>query len=666
MNYYDELLKKNENIYPIKQIINTKQRNYNLERLTSLKSLKDNLVYNSVLKNLEILNEKSTKFKNLISEVLIWSEVSKTGTKEERTKWKSKGYNMFVHNIASAQIYKDNASNFNERVYILIKTHGLVGQYIRGEVPLDFNKELYTLIENKLLKKEELKEILSILNECIIKEVSEKLYNDIKLKIEKTIDRIINNEFNEETIIVDRFKMLNGDLNKESVEKIEELTKDLRIYDAIDKIFSKTSLWYYNAALNEFDIEEQIKILLIISNHLNNVKDVTFCPLMKNMYLDYNSVKRINLYKLRIIQKYLSTIKFDDILNSNIKENQSITYSIKKNNGVLEFNFEFSKVAKKLIEYCEIAYTTNQDYNSSVILLYDLFGFRKDKYDRFYNEIDYLKTMSSTINEKSKILEFITGKKILDVGPGSGVLMDLIAQTYPDKEVYGIDISSNVINELKKKELKENKKYNLIKGNALNLDKYYQKNSMDTIIFSSVIHELFSYIEYDKRKFNHDVIIKILKSAYEILSKNGRIIIRDGIMTDKNVNRIIEFKNKNDLEILKKYQRDFKGRKINYTIINDSQVIMPINDAMEFLYTYTWGENSYALEVQEQFGYFTPKEYEKVVTENLPNSKIVYCRAFLQDGYMKHLEHKINFYDENYNSVDLPNSTYILVIKKES
>ena len=24
------------------------------------------------------------------------------------------------------------------------------------------------------------------------------------------------------------------------------------------------------------------------------------------------------------------------------------------------------------------------------------------------------------------------------------------------------------------------------------------------------------------------------------------------------------------------------------------------------------------------------------------------------------------FYDENYNSVDLPNSTYILVIKKES
>ncbi|MDI5788952.1 hypothetical protein PO124_12605 [Bacillus licheniformis] len=28
-----------------------------------------------------------------------------------------------------------------------------------------------------------------------------------------------------------------------------------------------------------------------------------------------------------------------------------------------------------------------------------------------------------------------------------------------------------------------------------------------------------------------------------------------------------------------------------------------MNDAMEFLYTYTWGEEAYPHEVQEQFGY---------------------------------------------------------------
>ena len=91
---------------------------------------------------------------------------------------------------------------------------------------------------------------------------------------------------------------------------------------------------------------------------------------------------------------------------------------------------------------------------------------------------------------------------------------------------------------------------------------------------------------------------------------------------------------------------------------------MLLNDAMEFLYTYTWGEQSYPLEVQEQFGYYTPSEYEKMILETLKNSKIIYSKAFLQDGYETHLNNKINFYDENNNSVSLPNSTYILVIEK--
>ena len=647
MDYYKELINCNKKIYPIKQIVDTKQRNFNIERITTLKSLKNNLVYNSVLRNLEILNSIETRFKNLIAEVLIWSEVSKTGTKEEISKWKAKGYNLFIHNIASAEIYKDNTSKYNQRVYVLIKTHGLIGQYIKGEVTLNTNKELYSLIENNLLKKEELREILLILNECIIKEVSESLYDSIKEKVYNVIDRIINNDMQEDINIPNRLIKLNKSLDENSINKINELIKDLRIYDGLDKIFSKVGLWYYNSALNEFNVEEQVKILLIISNYLDEVTDITF-------------------FKLRIIQKYLSTIKYEDILNLNIKENQNITYAIKKNNGVLEFNFEFSRVAKKLIEYCEVAYTASSEYNKSVILLYDLFGFRNDKYDRFYNEIDYLQTMNNTINEKSKILEFIVGTKVLDVGPGGGALINLITDTCPDKELYAIDISNNVINELNKKKVKENKKYNLTKGNALYLDKYYQKESMDTIIFSSIIHELYSYIEFNNKKFNQETIIHALKSAYNVLKPKGRIIIRDGIMTDKSINRIIEFKNKDDIKILERFQKDFKGREINYKKLNETQVLMPINDAMEFLYTYTWGEDSYSLEVQEQFGYFTPKEYEKAILDNLPDSNILYSRAFLQDGYSKHLGHKINFYDENYNTVDLPNSTIILVVEKNN
>ena len=82
------------------------------------------------------------------------------------------------------------------------------------------------------------------------------------------------------------------------------------------------------------------------------------------------------------------------------------------------------------------------------------------------------------------------------------------------------------------------------------------------------------------------------------------------------------------------------------------------------IYTYTWGEDSYALEVKEQFGYYTPSEYVKVIEENLKGCKIITCKAFLQDGYEKNLLNKIDIYDENMNVVKLPNSTCIIVIEK--
>ncbi len=96
----------------------------------------------------------------------------------------------------------------------------------------------------------------------------------------------------------------------------------------------------------------------------------------------------------------------------------------------------------------------------------------------------------------------------------------------------------------------------------------------------------------------------------------------------------------------------------------DDKVKMLVNDAMEFLYTYTWGENSYSLEVREQFGYLTPTEYQKLIKENLPNCKIIKCTSFLQDGYEENLLNKISIYDDKMNIVKLPNSTCIIVIEK--
>lgn len=244
--------------------------------------------------------------------------------------------------------------------------------------------------------------------------------------------------------------------------------------------------------------------------------------------------------------------------------------------------------------------------------------------------------------------------------------MNIIEEAKPNAKVYGIDISKNVIEELTKKKYSENHNWTLVEGDALNLDKYFKKGAVDTIIYSSIIHELYSYIPFNGKKFNIETVITALKSADSILKTGGRIIIRDGIKTEpENQYRLIKFKDKNDMKILDNYCRDFKGRCVTYEMIDSDTVKMLVNDAMEFLYTYTWGENSYSLEVKEQFGYLTPSEYIKLIEDNLKGYKVIFSKAFLQDGYEENLLNKISIYDADGNVVKLPNSTFILVIEKE-
>ena len=661
-NYKDELW--------LNYLYNTKEKNYNILNVKSIKEINKHSVLNYVKKTLEILNDINNReildkeILYLVEETLKWSEVAKTGSKKDRKRWLEKKYDLFCHNIGSSEIY--NETNDNIIVSTLIKTHGLIGQYIKGEVNFSKNLSLYELIKNNNISKEDLRKVLQILNRCIIEAVSKDLYIEIESFVNEIIEDILNNKNSKKFDFKIKLERLNRNLSQRDIDYINKL--DLIYTTKIQNLFDNFELWYYDGVLKEFNICDQIKILIYIyENKSCNAEYLTFESFMHNMYLDYKNKREINIYKKRIIEDFLKNISLEDIVNHNINPNPHIDFDIKKVNKTLIFNFKFSIQAKKLIEFCEVACISNSLYQKATYMLYDLFGFRKDAYDRFYNEIDYLNTMNNSLNQKAIILDYIVGNSVLDVGPGGGALLDLIEKKIPNSDIKGIDLSENVINELTKKKLKEGHMWNIIKGDALNLTKYFDNNSIDTIIFSSIIHELYSYISYNGKKFNKDTIKVALKEAYSILSINGRIIIRDGIMSSPvNSYRIIEFNDKEDIKKLDRYINDFKGRKITYEKIGDNKVKMLINDAMEFLYTYTWGEESYPLEVQEQFGYFTLDEYITFIKENLPNAKIIESKSYLQKGYEENLLPKINFYDEDMNVVSLPDSTSIIVIEKEN
>lgn len=658
----------------------------NFERLHSLEEFNKNYTLGYVEKTLRLLEDVIQRGYNgitlndieihLIEETLKWSEVAKGGMQHQRQKWIDKGYNLFAHNVGSTQIYLEYSNEEDTKVKRIISdlilTHGLVGQYIRGEVPLKASTPLYQLVSGEIISKNSLLKILKVLNYCIIAAVDYKIWQDISEQAEEVIEQIISGNWYAQHSTSERIRRLrtvsiqNGENLDEALERLFAIPG---VESKMTRLLEKMDLWYVEAALFDFTIEEFIKVFLIIERSIDvhRVRHISFERWMKDIYYQNDGRKRVNIYKKRIIEKYLSQITIEDIFNGKYPKNVHVTHEILQHEHLREtvfFNFRFSPAGSKLIDFCVEAEKSDVLYESAIIVLFDLFGLRKDAYDRFYQEEDYLNTMNQAIDHKRIILDYITGNRIIDIGPGGGALMDLITERYPDKEVIGVDIASNVLDSLKKRKQLEKCKWDVLYGDALNLSEYI--NSADTVIFCSILHELFSYIEYNGRKFNHETLAQGLKSAWDILPVGGRIIIRDGIMSEsESTKRIIKFLSEEGMEFLKRYVSDFKGREIQYTLVGQNEVMMPINDAMEFLYTYTWGEKSYVHEVNEQFGYFTPSGFKDFITKVLgEKAKIIEFKHYLQDGYTIALSQKITFMDENRNPVRLPDSTCLVVIEK--
>ncbi|AIQ45147.1 methyltransferase [Paenibacillus sp. FSL R7-0273] len=679
----------------------------NLERVESLQELDQrNPVLDYVERSLRLLDSLQLSYwiKELAEETLIWSETAKGGTPRQRRRWQEEGLNCFAHNIGSAQLYwqhtaeetfevagRPQASALRAAgvpdaetlviVHRLIETHGLLGQQIRGEVPPEVNRPLAVIMEEGLLTADELERLLFALNHCIIGAVSPVLWQDVRSEIMELIAAVTSGEPAEPLPMKERLRrMRSGPIlrGEDFAAEWSRLEQEGLPAERLEELQPAT-FWYAESALQTFSLEQFLKVLALAARSSsggnssngngNGLGHLSFEAVMNSIYYDYKGTKKINVYKKRIIEKYLSGLSWRDIAEGKLAPgNPHLVHKLRRQGHLPDtvfFDFEFSPAAEKLIEFCMEA-EKSVLYERAVLMLFDLFELRRDAFDRFHNEDSYLSQMNDTADYKSVILDYITGSTVLDIGPGGGVLLDLIEERMPGVTPVGIDISSNVIEALQQRKAREGRHWEVLQGDALNLKEYVDAGRVDTVIFSSILHELYSYVPMDGRKFNHRTVAAALTSAFEVLAEGGVIIIRDGIMTEPETQqRRIRFLEENGLEWLKRYAEDFAGREIQYQVLSEQEVQMPVNDAMEFLYTYTWGAEAYVHEVQEQFGYFTPSQYEAFIREHLSGrAQLEVFRHYLQEGYTEALRGRVNVMDEDGNGVPLPDSTCFIVIRK--
>ncbi len=217
---------------------------------------------------------------------------------------------------------------------------------------------------------------------------------------------------------------------------------------------------------------------------------------------------------------------------------------------------------------------------------------------------------------------------------------------------------------LEQKRIRENHRWRVLRHNFVDGKLPFR---VDTVVFSSILHEIYSYTEGPDGNFDLNSVRVALKNACESLNPGGRLVIRDGVKTARREQVLLTFLDEAGMPFFENYRRDFRGLKDlpeeeKGERLDAVTVRGDVNYIREFLYTYTWGAESYAHEVQEQFGYLTLEELCACL-EGLGMQIRKACQ-FLEPGYADHLLPKIRLTDSAGEPIPLPDSNLIIVAEK--
>lgn len=273
-----------------------------------------------------------------------------------------------------------------------------------------------------------------------------------------------------------------------------------------------------------------------------------------------------------------------------------------------------------------------------------------------------------------EISPFIVEGKIVDAGCGTGTLLFYLSENFPEADVIGIDLSREFLRYCEGQYYPNHNVY-VYRKNIISQN--FRQDTIATKIFSSILHEVYSYNNYSKQ-----VIAKTLRNTYKELEGGGRVIIRDGVKPEnKTVYLLFNSKDGvlNAREVHKlssegrflRFAKDFKkGGGIKYSIkyINGIKYYKTsLQDAYEFMNKKDYPDN-WDVEVDEVYGVMTFREYCNLL--NKIGYKIVNGSREILNPWIKknRLEGKISIFEMKNKKlipIEYPPTHMILVGEKQ-
>jgi SAM-dependent methyltransferase len=448
---------------------------------------------------------------------------------------------------------------------------------------------------------------------------------------------------------------------------------------------STCQLWYCEAATSQLSPAAQLAVLAAavgaarrMGVELGRPWHAQLKPLVARLSGDSAAVR----YRLRLIEAALARRPIRELLLGNFVNahdasghkgglgplgtlSARLASSVGPDAVVLDYRDTDESAA--LVTLLGLYETRSQAaFHQMLKALCDLYGLRKDELDRVNNEAVYLASMNAARTDKERMLAYVRPGRIVEVGPGGGVVLDLLEHKFPDSEVIGIDLSQDVVAALESRARAGARKWRVIRGAAELLPELVPPGTVDTVVFCSILHEVYSYTE---PRFLLASVERVVRAAWNVLKPGGRIVIRDGVMPPPAVRRI-KLIAPDARPTFDLFVAQFEGREIRYRALDDGRVELSAADAMEFLYTYTWGPASFPYEIRELYGVMTYDDYVAAALDwvGRDHAKLVDIpvnqRSYLQPGYRDHLAGKIALTDERDLPAELPDSNCLIAIER--
>ncbi len=203
---------------------------------------------------------------------------------------------------------------------------------------------------------------------------------------------------------------------------------------------------------------------------------------------------------------------------------------------------------------------------------------------------------ASMVQKLEDLARYVKPGCIVDKGCGTGKLMVELSRLFPQSRLVGVDLSREFLRVCDENTY-STEDVMLVFGNII--ERNVPPGTATTVIYSSVMHEVHSYSDYDVKQID-----RALANAWQELAPGGRVLIRDGISPAPATWRV-RLLTPLARETFTRFAQEFcHGRGAKFEQLSEDCVRLSSHDANEFLCKKDYLKN-WHIEIHEEFGPLT-------------------------------------------------------------